>query len=143
MKIIKLFLIVLFILIFDQFFKQYAFFNPQLKYYLNTGISFSFLPTLPWRSILPIFVFILLGVLFKKSSYGLALLIGGGISNLIDRIVRGGVVDFIDLKIIPVFNMADLFISLGSIILLIEIIKGELDDDTQKDENDIIDASID
>lgn len=51
---------------------------------------------------------------------------GGGISNLIDRICRGHVIDYIDInKIInyPIFNIADISIALGIILLIIYIIK--------------------
>jgi signal peptidase II len=42
--------------------------------------------------------------------------LGGASSNLIDRLWRGGVVDFIDLKVWPVFNLADVAIVLGVLI---------------------------
>jgi signal peptidase II len=40
--------------------------------------------------------------------------LGGGASNMIDRARRGGVVDFIDLKIWPAFNIADAAIVIGA-----------------------------
>jgi lipoprotein signal peptidase len=40
--------------------------------------------------------------------------LGGGASNLIDRLHHGGVVDFIDVKIWPVFNIADAAIVIGA-----------------------------
>lgn len=49
-------------------------------------------------------------------SYGLIL--GGALSNIYDRIFRGFVIDYIDLRIWPVFNIADSCISIGIIILL-------------------------
>jgi signal peptidase II len=48
----------------------------------------------------------------------LGLLIGGSISNLIDRIRLGHVTDFIDFRYWPAFNLADSFIVLGVVILL-------------------------
>ena len=57
-----------------------------------------------------------------------SLIIGGIIGNLIDRIFRGYVVDFLDFNIFgydyPVFNFADIFIVIGTIILVIQILKG-------------------
>lgn len=47
----------------------------------------------------------------------------GGISNIIDRLFFGCVIDFIDLKFWPVFNLADVFVTIGAIIILIQIIK--------------------
>lgn len=71
----------------------------------------------------------------KTRRFGYLLVIGGGISNLVDRIVRGCVVDFIDFKIWPsltglipsltwwpAFNLADAVISLGVVILIVSFI---------------------
>lgn len=55
----------------------------------------------------------------------LIMIISGGISNLIDRIFRGYVVDYIDINQIfkyPIFNIADISIVLGVILLIIYII---------------------
>ncbi len=50
--------------------------------------------------------------------------LAGGIGNLIDRVLRGFVVDFIDTPFIATFNIADSFIVCGAIwILFIEIKK--------------------
>ncbi|HEY3541473.1 MAG TPA: signal peptidase II [Gaiellaceae bacterium] len=49
---------------------------------------------------------------------GLALVIGGSVSNLVDRVRLGYVTDFIDLKWWPAFNLADSFIVIGVIVLL-------------------------
>ena len=56
----------------------------------------------------------------------LHLIVAGGISNLIDRITRGFVVDYIDISPLikyPVFNLADIFIVVGCIIIAISLIK--------------------
>jgi signal peptidase II len=56
------------------------------------------------------------------SRAGLALLLGGGLGNLADRLVRGQVIDFVMLRIGPlqtgVFNLADVAIIAGAILLL-------------------------
>ena len=69
-------------------------------------------------------------ILRKKSSnyyelYSYALLLGGTVGNGIDRIINGFVIDFINLNIInfPVFNIADISINVGFIILLIRTFK--------------------
>lgn len=64
----------------------------------------------------------------KNISFGL--LFGGIVGNLIDRIFFGYVRDFIDINIFnynfPVFNIADMAIVIGVIMLIISTIKGEL-----------------
>ncbi|HEX5448500.1 MAG TPA: signal peptidase II [Gaiellaceae bacterium] len=50
------------------------------------------------------------------------LLIGGSLSNLVDRIRLGHVTDFIDFKYWPAFNLADSFIVLGVLILVAALV---------------------
>jgi signal peptidase II len=55
---------------------------------------------------------------------GLGLVLGGAIGNLIDRAIRGPgfsgeVVDFIDLQVWPIFNVADSAIVIGAAVLLL------------------------
>jgi signal peptidase II len=58
---------------------------------------------------------------FEKTS--LVFILSGAVSNLIDRIVHGCVIDFIDLKFWPVFNSADIYITIGVAMLIIKFIK--------------------
>ena len=53
----------------------------------------------------------------KKLWPFLALILAGTISNVLDRLFYGGVVDYIDLSIIPTFNVADIVIILGIVLL--------------------------
>ncbi len=52
-----------------------------------------------------------------------SLILGGAIGNLIDRIYFGYVVDFIDLRIWPVFNIADSAITIGAVVILLKCIR--------------------
>lgn len=52
----------------------------------------------------------------------LGLVIGGSVSNLVDRVRLGHVTDFLDLKFWPAFNLADSFIVVGVAILLLALI---------------------
>ncbi len=52
----------------------------------------------------------------------LAFVFGGTLSNLIDRIFRSFVIDFIDLKFWPVFNISDVMINLGVILLIYRVV---------------------
>jgi len=92
-----------------------------LKHYpilisLNPGGAFSVGDTL---KVFPLIAFIVLvGLIifaFKtkiiyQSYYPLSLIVSGALSNQIDRLVRGGVVDYINLGFLPVFNLADMLI---------------------------------
>ena len=53
----------------------------------------------------------------------LSLILGGAIGNLIDRIIYGNVIDFINLKIWPAFNIADAAITIGVIGLIVYYLK--------------------
>ena len=52
--------------------------------------------------------------------YGLSLILSGSLGNGIDRIIKGYVIDFINLKLFnfPIFNIADIAINIGCIILI-------------------------
>jgi signal peptidase II len=55
----------------------------------------------------------------------LGLVIGGSVSNLIDRVRLGRVTDFLDLKFWPAFNLADSFIVVGVAILLLALVAAD------------------
>ena len=61
-------------------------------------------------------------VLSRTYIIAFSLILGGAIGNLIDRIYYGYVIDFIDFRIWPVFNIADSAITIGAIIILIKCI---------------------
>lgn len=54
----------------------------------------------------------------RSVRWAVALGLGGAAGNLVDRIARGAVVDFIDLRFWPVFNLADVAIVLATVILI-------------------------
>ncbi|MFA5777641.1 MAG: signal peptidase II [Parcubacteria group bacterium] len=56
----------------------------------------------------------------QTSNFSLVFILSGAISNIIDRIRYGCVIDFINLNFWPVFNLADIFIVLGIIFLLVK-----------------------
>ncbi len=104
----------------------------QLRYVENTGAAFSILQGK--TQLLSIFSAVVMvagiAVLFSgkiKSKILLAsivMIMGGGLGNLIDRVLRHFVVDYIEVLFIdfPVFNFADCFITVGEFILVFYLI---------------------
>ena len=115
--------------------------NSFLNIYLiwNTGVGFGLasMETNIYYHALTLFIaminFALIYFLFKTKgtvSYLLAIIIGGALGNLFDRIYYYAVPDFIDLHLGNyhwfIFNVADIFISVGIIgLIMIEVFKGK------------------
>ncbi len=94
----------------------------------NDGIAFGFLPGKGvWLTPLAALVAVLAGAGYLRSAPGerlfraaMVLLAAGALGNLIDRLFNGGkVTDFIDIKIIHVFNIADACITLAAALLIV------------------------
>ena len=139
------FCIILTIIVIDYFSKQYALLFDQ-NYVLNSfitiykmnnyGIAFSLFNELEGvgQLILNIVIFFILAFIAKElftnlvSSnlylIGLSLILGGGSANFIDRYDNSAVTDFIilhykDIYFPAVFNIADLSISIGAVLLIV------------------------
>lgn len=124
------------VLAFDEFevLTVWPVFNLTLVY--NTGAAFSFLADAGgWQLGFLISVSLIVTAVMlvwlsrlspheRLSGWGLALVIGGAIGNLIDRVVLGKVVDFLQWHwqdwYFPSFNLADSAITLGVILLLLD-----------------------
>ena len=102
-----------------------------ITYVRNTGAAWSMFSS---RSVLVLIIssFIILGIILhvyknkpkkRMEKIAYSLIIGGALGNLINRITYGYVIDFIDIKIFkydyPIFNLADSFIVIGVILLVI------------------------
>ena len=59
------------------------------------------------------------------NAYGF--IIGGAISNLWDRIFYGGVIDYLDFRVFPVFNLADTAITIGAGLIIISMLTDKKD----------------
>ena len=120
-----------------------GFFN--LTYIRNTGAAFGIfsgsaaafrLPFLIIFSLIAIGFIVTMLRRLKKDEIGLitalSFILGGAIGNLIDRIVYGEVIDFLDLYWgryhWPAFNLADSFITIGVVITLYYLIKAKGED---------------
>lgn len=109
----------------------------HITYVLNPGAAFGMLEHQRWFFILVALAAVLLGVAFYKKLQqesflmrsGAGLLLGGAVGNLADRIQSGLVVDFLDFRIWPVFNIADIAICAGAGILIFDIWQRRNEDD--------------
>lgn len=103
-----------------------------LPYSQNTGVAFSI--HIPYAILLGLTIILLVAVFYfaskelnlskNLSKISVALVLGGGLGNLIDRIVNGAVIDFISIWKYPTFNVADAFIVIG--VLLIVVFYGKI-----------------
>ena len=114
--------VVLLVIIADQISKIFA--GRYLEVSCNVGFAFG-LGVASWPILF--FVLILVGYfLFKEKQrfliFSLSLIIGGGIANLLDRLVIGCVRDFISLGFFPSFNLADAAITLGVLLSLFKAV---------------------
>ncbi|GAG01261.1 unnamed protein product [marine sediment metagenome] len=59
---------------------------------------------------------------FFLNGAALGLILGGALGNLADRLRFGHVIDFLDFRIWPVFNVADSAVTIGAILLIISLL---------------------
>ena len=102
-----------------------------LTYTKNDGAAWSILSGETYLLIIITIISIYLIIKYTKeyNNLFLCLLYGGIIGNLIDRLIHGYVIDFLDFKIFnydyPVFNISDICIFIGITLLIIKIVKEE------------------
>jgi signal peptidase II len=108
----------------------------DLHYTQNTDVAFNLLRWVPERVRGPI-LFVVgalavlgLAVMLLRRRDGaslirvaLLLITAGAVGNYLDRILRGYVVDFIHLRHWPVFNVADIYVTLGATLLAVSVIR--------------------
>lgn len=99
----------------------------------NTGVAFSFFTFLgEWLKYIQILlIFVIIAILysqkqlFKEHYIPFAMMLGGGLSNVLDRFLHGGVVDYIYWHLwfdFPIFNFADVIIDCGVAIFIWQIL---------------------
>ena len=103
----------------------------SLTYVENKGVAFGMFSDMRWVfvALTSVLLAIIIFYMFKKRPKGkffyvcAALIIGGGIGNLIDRIFYGYVIDYLSLSFFPpVCNFADYCITAGTIMLVIYLL---------------------
>lgn len=96
----------------------------------NVGAAFGLFANYRWLFILLGFAVLLAAFYFRETimrqsrfvRWGVTLAIAGASGNLIDRIRLGAVIDFIDLTVFPIFNVADISIVTGVALLFLEVL---------------------
>lgn len=115
--------ILFFALVFIDQLSKYLIRSQGGFYICNKNIAFGIeLPEIIFWIFWIATIFFVLFSLYKKylihNTLYIILILSGAISNIIDRLYFGCVIDFIDIKIWPIFNLADSFIVLGMIMLI-------------------------
>lgn len=109
----------------------------ELTHHTNTGAAFSLLESSP-AVITVLSVVLLCGLCIfvlrsmtptKPVRIVLCVMIGGGLGNLLDRLLYGGVTDYIRILLFPfpIFNFADMLITGAVFLLMIMILLGKLE----------------
>ena len=103
----------------------------DLTYTHNTGAAFSiltdrqtFLIAVTGIVMIAMVVYVVKKgrTIFPVEKAALALIVGGGCGNLVCRIVRGYVIDFINIHILPIFNAADICVCCGCGLLVLSVL---------------------
>ena len=137
------------LILFDQLVKSYVVQNialgeikswipnlVSLTYLQNRGAAFSMLQNQQWFFAV-ITLVVMAGAIWYLHKhiedsfwivFGLVLIIAGGLGNFIDRISQGFVVDMFHLDFInfAIFNVADSYLTVGVVVLLIAMLKEEM-----------------
>ncbi len=98
----------------------------KLKMTLNRGVAFgwpiNYYLLIGLHILIVVFLVFLLVGFYRRRRYLMifltSLVLAGAISNLLDRIFFGGVIDYFEMKYFTVFNLADVMITLGAIGLI-------------------------
>ena len=114
----------------------------HFTYIENKGAAFGMLSEHRWVflviSTIAIVIFIAYLIKYKPKDVllraSLSMVVGGGIGNMIDRCIRGSVVDFIEVEFIDfyVFNVADMFVCVGCGLMILYMILSELKESKAK-----------
>ncbi len=108
----------------------------HLTYTTNPGGAFGLFGGIPWLfASISVAVIVAIVIASRKlpatsSAIGLGLVLGGALGNMVDRAIRGPafsgeVVDFIDLQVWPIFNLADSAIVIGAFLVALAAFRRE------------------
>ena len=106
----------------------------HITFVKNTGAAFGvFKNSIYFFIAVSVIAIVMIGAILVKAirkgkfldnflcNFGLVLIMSGALGNLIDRVSLRYVIDFIDVRIWPVFNIADSSITIGTVLLIISL----------------------
>lgn len=104
----------------------------NITYVQNKGAAFGIFWGIGWPLIL-IGILVILGIVYFHekmkindfTQLPLALLLGGSMGNIFDRVFRSYVIDYLDFRVWPVFNLADIMINVGVLLIIIHLFQEE------------------
>ena len=109
----------------------------DFTYVQNRGAAFSLFQNSQLITVILPIITKIVGILFllhlrkkkeRLAEFGVLLIMSGGIGNLIDRTVLGFVTDMISVGSFPVFNVADICVTVGCAVLILWVIIGDRKD---------------
>ncbi|MFZ2310722.1 MAG: signal peptidase II [Patescibacteria group bacterium] len=125
--------------ILDRYLKNLAITTDKSHNILGDILTFNFIPNYniafslplrgPWLTIvisliiISIIIYLLFSKLKKIEKISFFFILLGAISNLLDRLQYGYVIDYFDLKWFTIFNLADVLITFGTIVLILSLFK--------------------
>ena len=118
----------------------------KITYLSNDGAAFGILSSQILLIMINIIIITIITILLirkdkellKIQKMGMTLVISGGIGNLIDRLIRGYVIDYIDITELfdyPIFNFADILIVVGAIMIIVGLLMDTLKRQEMSNEN--------
>ena len=118
----------------------------KITYLANDGAAFGILSSQILLIMINIIIITIITILLirkdkellKIQKMGMTLVISGGIGNLIDRLIRGYVIDYIDITELfdyPIFNFADILIVVGAIMIIVGLLMDTLKRQEMSNEN--------
>jgi signal peptidase II len=149
LKILSLNIFALFLIVADQLSKHFILKNPDIfrdfsifniinvklnkNYDLAMSIKVPYLLLYLSIALAVVFVVVLLIKSYQQkkplNTFILTVILAGALSNIIDRLTLGYVIDFINIPLFTTFNLADIYITLGVSYLIIYTLAFETQDD--------------
>ena len=157
------YLFALSIIVIDQFIKQLVHILMRLgqsvvlidnlvkiTYVRNTGAAFSlFVGFSPYLAAVGVLVVIAVILIHHRVpprrrwvQASLAFILGGSVGNLLDRLFRGYVIDYIDFGFWPVFNFADVMINVGAILFILYFFEEEVEEIKEENQEKEIEEEL-